>query len=122
MFWGICTRVTLGVLGHWLVGYFAHNQGARSWHVDGAAVQGYNVPFTALLTMGECWHNNHHAFPGSARLGLLPGQWDPGWWVLLGLQRCGLVANLKTPDQLGRRAELCALGTSINSSALTTSI
>ena len=34
------------------------------------------------LTMGECWHNNHHAFPGSARLGLHPGEWDPGWWVL----------------------------------------
>ena len=47
-------------------------------------MQGYNVPFAALLTMGESWHNNHHAFPGSARLGLRAGEWDPGWWVLLG--------------------------------------
>ena len=40
--------------------------------IRGAAVQGRNVRFVSLLTMGECWHNNHHAFPGSARLGLAP--------------------------------------------------
>jgi stearoyl-CoA desaturase (delta-9 desaturase) len=51
--------------------------------VDGAAVQGRNIPLTSLLTMGESWHNNHHAFPGSARLGLYAGEWDPGWWMLL---------------------------------------
>ena len=69
--------------GHWLVGYFAHNRGPRSWHIEGAGVQGYNVPYCGLITMGEAWHNNHHAFPGSARLGLRDGETDPGWWVLL---------------------------------------
>lgn len=111
VFWGVCTRVSLGIFGHWLVGYFAHNSGGKSWHVEGAAVQGYNVPFTAFLTMGESWHNNHHAFPGSARLGLLPGQWDPGWWVLLGLQRCGLVTDVVTPGGLAWRPELRELAT-----------
>ena len=33
-------------------------------------MQGYNVPYCGLVTMGEAWHNNHHAFPGSARLGV----------------------------------------------------
>ena len=63
-------------------------QSRRAWSKSsiGAAVQGRNVRFTSLLTMGECWHNNHHAFPGSARLGLRPGEWDPGWWVLSGLR------------------------------------
>ena len=85
--WGIALRVAACVTGHWLVGYFAHNRGPRSWHVEGAGVQGYNVPYCGLITMGEAWHNNHHAFPGSARLGLRDGEIDPGWWVLCALRR-----------------------------------
>ncbi len=106
VFWGVCARVTAGVLGHWLIGYFAHNQGGMHFRVDGAAVQGRNIHFTSLITMGECWHNNHHAFPGSARLGLLPGEWDPGWWVLLALRRCGLASELRLPEDLAHRPEL----------------
>ena len=106
VFWGVCARVTAGVFGHWLIGHFAHRHGEQTHVVEGASVQGYNVPFAALLTMGECWHNNHHAFPGSARLGLHAGEWDPGWWVLLGLRRLGLVWALKTPADLPWREEL----------------
>ena len=106
VFWGICSRVTVSVFGHWLIGHFAHNTGGKIWHVTGAAVQGYNIPWSALLTMGESWHNNHHAFPGSARMGLDKGQWDPGWWVLLALRRLGLVSNLVTPESIEPRPEL----------------
>ncbi len=111
--WGIGSRVSVSILGHWLIGYFAHNEGQRDWHVEGAAVQGHNVPFVALLTMGESWHNNHHAFPGSARLGLEPGQWDPGWWVLKVLERLGLASNFILPGDLPARSELrrIAVGT-----------
>ncbi|MDO8070519.1 acyl-CoA desaturase [Janthinobacterium sp. SUN176] len=104
--WGVCARVSAGVLGHWLIGYFAHNHGQMHFHVDGAAVQGRNIRLTSLLTMGECWHNNHHAYPGSARLGLLPGEWDPGWWMLLLLRRLGLVSGLRLPHDLAPRPEL----------------
>ena len=107
--WGIAMRVFASVTGHWLVGYFAHNQGPRSWHIEGAGVQGYNVPYCGFLTMGEAWHNNHHAFPASARLGLNDGETDPGWWVLLGLRRLGLVWNIKTPELLPTRPNLIAL-------------
>ncbi len=106
VFWGVCARVTAGVFGHWLIGYFAHNHGDAHFHVDGAAVQGKNIRFTSLLTMGECWHNNHHAYPGSARLGLLPGEWDPGWWVLLTFKRFGLIWNIRLPEHLPHRPEL----------------
>lgn len=109
VFWGICTRTSVSILGHWLIGYFAHNKGSRHWHVSGAAVQGYNVPWCALLTMGESWHNNHHAFPGSARLGLEQGQWDPGWWVLQLLAKIGLVKNVVTHDSLDGRTDLVAV-------------
>ena len=63
MFWGVCARVTAGVFGHWLIGHLAHNHGELVREIRGAAVQGRNVRFASLLTMGECWHNNHHAFP-----------------------------------------------------------
>ena len=101
--------VAASVTGHWLVGYFAHNRGPRSWHIEGAGVQGYNVPYSGLVTMGEAWHNNHHAFPGSARLGLGAGETDPGWWVLMALETLGLVWNVKTPEMLPHRPNLVAL-------------
>ena len=106
VFWGVCARVTAGVLGHWLIGYFAHNHGSMNFEVVGAAVQGRNVHLTSLMTMGECWHNNHHAYPGSARLGLADGEWDPGWWVLQGMQWVGLVWNIKLPADLPARPEV----------------
>ncbi|MFK8029394.1 MAG: acyl-CoA desaturase [Gammaproteobacteria bacterium] len=106
VFWGICSRVSVSIFGHWIIGFFAHNEGERSWHVVGAATQGYNISWAALLTMGESWHNNHHAFPGSARLGLKPNQPDPGWWVLLGLQKIGLVCDLKTAKDLPARNDM----------------
>ena len=108
--WGIAARVAASVTGHWLVGYFAHNRGPRSWHIEGAGVQGYNVPYCGLITMGEAWHNNHHAFPSSARLGLNDDEVDPGWWVLRALRSVGLVWNVKTPDMLPYRPNLVPLG------------
>lgn len=104
--WGIAVRVAVSITGHWLIGYFAHNHGQRDWHVEGAGVQGYNIRFCGLITMGECWHNNHHAFPGSALLGLHPGQVDPGWWLLRVLEKLGLVWNIRYPQDLPPRAEL----------------
>jgi len=107
--YGVCARVTAGIFGHWLIGYFAHNHGPMHHEVRGAAVQGHNVPWTSLLTMGECWHNNHHAFPGSARLGLRSNEWDPGWWMLQALRSVRLVWSLRLPADLAHRPELVAL-------------
>jgi len=107
--WGIAVRVAVSLTGHWLVGYFAHNRGLRSWHIEGPGVQGFNVPYAGFVTMGEAWHNNHHAFPGSAKLGLREGETDPGWWVLLALRRFGLVWQLKTPELLPARPNLVPL-------------
>ncbi len=100
VYWGVCARIVAGVTGHWLIGYFAHNHGDMSYEVDGAAVQGRNIRWTSLLTMGESWHNNHHAFPHSARLGLADGEWDPGWWALRTLEHFGLVRDLRLPDRI----------------------
>ena len=104
--WGVCARISTAVFGHWLIGYLAHNHGDMPREVRGAAVQGRNVRWTSLLTMGECWHNNHHAYPGSARLGLAPGEWDPGWWVLVALEKTGLAWSVRLPAQIPPRPEL----------------
>jgi stearoyl-CoA desaturase (delta-9 desaturase) len=104
--WGVAARVSVCVTGHWLVGYFAHNEGPMRWRVDGAGVQGRDVPLAALFSMGESWHNNHHAYPGSARIGLNDDQPDPGWWLILVLERLGLAWNIKTPVTLPARAAL----------------
>ena len=104
--WGICARVTVSIFGHWLVGYFAHNSGQRDWHLEGASTQGYNLPGLGLITFGECWHNNHHAFPGSARLGIRRGQFDPGWLVLRAMHRLGLAEDIQTPETMPARANL----------------
>ncbi len=67
--------------------------------------QARNNRLVALLVFGEGWHNNHHAFPASARHGLDRRQIDVSWWVIRGLERLGLVWNVKVPDaaQLERR-------------------
>ncbi|MDF0583510.1 acyl-CoA desaturase [Bradyrhizobium yuanmingense] len=104
--WGICVRVSVCVTGHWLVGHFSHTSGDQIWTVDGVAAQGYNVRLAALISMGENWHNNHHAYPGSAKLGLLPGQADPGWWLIRSLEAIGLVWNVRTPHNLPERPGL----------------
>ncbi len=104
--WGICARVTVSVTGHWLVGHFAHRHGGQTWVVDGAGVQGHDIAVAGLISMGESWHNNHHAFPGSARLGLLPGQPDLGWRLIQLFERLGWAWDIVTPDRLPPRPAL----------------
>ena len=104
--WGIAVRVSVCVTGHWLVGHFAHLEGPQSFIVRDAGVQGFDVPIAGLISMGESWHNNHHAYPGSARIGLLPDQPDPGWWLILALKRVGLAWNIRTPETMPLRPEL----------------
>lgn len=111
--WGISVRIVVSVGGHWFIGYFAHNRGERTWRVDGAAVQGHNIRFAGLISMGEAWHNNHHAFPGSAMLGLYSDEPDPGWWVLNALANLGLVTNIRLPSQIPHRKELVVEATDL---------
>lgn len=101
--WGIAVRVSVSLTGHWLVGHFAHRKGHQGWVVDGVAVQGYNIRGISWLTFGENWHGNHHAFPGSARLGVEEHQSDPGWWLISTLRLLGLAWDVMEPEQVGER-------------------
>ena len=75
----------------------------QQWLVDGAGVQAHDVPWLAVPTMGEAWHNNHHAFPGSAKHGLYRGQLDLGFQFIRMLELLGLAWDVQTPDSLPAR-------------------
>jgi stearoyl-CoA desaturase (delta-9 desaturase) len=49
-----------------------------------------NLALLAPFTFGEAWHNNHHAFPTSARHGLGRGQLDPSAALISLMERVGL--------------------------------
>jgi len=55
--------------------------------------------FLALITLGEGWHNNHHAYQSSVRQGFRWWEIDPTYYVLKALSRFGLVWGLKTPPE-----------------------
>ena len=53
----------------------------------------------AIFTMGEGWHNNHHAYQSSVRQGFRWWEFDPTYYVLRALSWTGLVWDLKTPPE-----------------------
>ncbi len=95
--WGISLRISISLIGHWMVGHYAHRKGHQGWRIEGLPVQGFNLPGLGLITFGENWHGNHHAFPHSAKLGVEDGQSDPGFVLIRLLERLGLVWDVKTP-------------------------
>jgi fatty-acid desaturase len=104
--WGIFVRIFVSNAAHWTVTYLTHNPGPGNWLVPSAGVQASNLTGCGLITMGECWHNNHHAFPESARIGLDRGQTDPGWWVVSMLRRAGLVSRVGLPRDVENRQDI----------------
>jgi stearoyl-CoA desaturase (delta-9 desaturase) len=60
-----------------------------------------NVGWVALLTFGEGWHNNHHAFPSSAVQGLKRRQIDPSAAVIWTMEKLGLAWDVvRIPPEL----------------------
>ena len=61
-----------------------------------------NLAWLSIFTFGESWHNNHHAFPTSARHGLRWWQIDPSWIVIRSLETLGLVGTWCASTSAGR--------------------
>jgi stearoyl-CoA desaturase (Delta-9 desaturase) len=59
----------------------------------------------ALLTMGEGWHNNHHAYQVSVRQGFRWWEYDPTYYALRALSWIGLVWDLHVPPKAVVRGE-----------------
>lgn len=98
LLWVIFFRTVLGLHSTWLVNSATHMWGRRRFPTHDNS---RNSLWVALLTFGEGWHNNHHAFPQSARHGLAWYEFDPNWYGILILRLLGLARDMKTD-----RAEL----------------
>ena len=92
--WGIFFRTTAGLHATWLVNSATHKWGSRRFATTDDSTNNWWV---ALLTFGEGWHNNHHAFPTSARHGLAWYEFDPNWIGIRILEIVGLAWDVKLP-------------------------
>lgn len=59
-----------------------------------------NVWWVALLAFGEGWHNNHHAFPGSARTGMKWFELDLSWLMIRLMRALGLAKRVRDAKEL----------------------
>ncbi len=97
--WGICVRAVVGYHATWLVNSAAHSIGYRSFRTRDLST---NCWWVALIAWGEGWHNNHHAFPYSARHGFRWFEFDPTWWAVRVLAMLRLAADVRIPSAVAR--------------------
>jgi stearoyl-CoA desaturase (Delta-9 desaturase) len=100
--WGGLVRIFLVHHVTWSVNSVCHFFGRRRFETED---QSTNVGWLSLLSFGESWHHNHHAFPRSAYHGLRRWELDPSGLMISMLERLGLAWNVVriSPDrQLSR--------------------
>jgi stearoyl-CoA desaturase (Delta-9 desaturase) len=94
-FWGSLVRVSLLHHVTWSINSICHTVGERPFL---SRDRSGNVWWLAVLSMGESWHNLHHAEPTSARHGVLRGQVDSSARVIWLLEKAGWVSDVRWPD------------------------
>jgi stearoyl-CoA desaturase (delta-9 desaturase) len=92
--WGGLARIFLVHHVTWSVNSVCHMWGGRPFR--GADHSRNNLLF-GILALGEGWHNNHHAFPSSARHGLRWWQVDMSYWFIRALSWLGLAWKVRVP-------------------------
>jgi stearoyl-CoA desaturase (delta-9 desaturase) len=97
--WGGLVRVFAYQHATFSVNSICHMFGRRGYRSRDESRNNWVV---AALTFGEGWHNNHHAFPSSARHGLDRFQLDLSWWVIRALERLGVVWDVRLPSPAQR--------------------
>jgi stearoyl-CoA desaturase (delta-9 desaturase) len=104
LLWGGLARIFLVHHVTWSINSVCHLWGQRPYEVEDDSRNNFIV---GVLALGEGWHNNHHAFPTSARHGLQWWQVDVSYWVIYTLSALRLAWNVKQP-----RLQLLAVRTS----------
>ena len=103
LLWGGAVRVFLVHHFTYSINSVCHVFGRRQFPTGD---QSRNVFWLALPTLGEAWHNNHHAFPTSAFHGLRRWELDPSAAVIWALERLGLIWDVVrvSPERQAARA------------------
>ncbi|KAJ0764158.1 putative fatty acid desaturase domain, acyl-CoA desaturase [Helianthus annuus] len=98
--WGMGMRITVSHLTTYIQNSVNHSWGERAWNTPDTSTNSWWV---SMLCLGEGWHNNHHAFPKSARHGLEWWQLDLTWELIKLLTVFRLVADVKVPTEVDKR-------------------
>jgi sn-1 stearoyl-lipid 9-desaturase len=94
LLWAGCFRTVAVLHFTWTVNSLTHRFGYRNFN---SPDRSENNAFVSLLTWGEGWHNNHHAFPFSAKHGFTRSQIDPTWYWIKLTEKLGLSWNVRLP-------------------------
>jgi stearoyl-CoA desaturase (delta-9 desaturase) len=93
--WGGLVRILLCHHITWSVNSVCHLWGTKPFDSHD---ESRNNAIVGVLALGEGWHNNHHAFPTSARHGLRWWELDLSYALIRALQFVGLARQVRTPD------------------------
>lgn len=94
LIYGVFLRAVLIWHSTWFTNSAAHLWGYRNVEVNDHS---QNLWWVSLLTYGEGWHNNHHAYPHVAQCGWRWWEIDPTWWVIKLLKQLGLAEKVVLP-------------------------
>ena len=88
--------VRMALLHHmtWSVNSLCHTFGQRS---DGTTDRSTNLWPLAVVSLGDNWHNVHHAHPTWARHGARPGMVDPSAWMIRRFEQFGWASKVRWP-------------------------
>ena len=92
--WVIFVRLVLVYHCTWFVNSATHKFGYRTYETNDSST---NCWWVAVLTYGEGWHNNHHAYQYSARHGMEKWEIDFTWMTIQVLEALGLASKVKLP-------------------------
>ena len=93
--WGVALRIVFGWHSTWLVNSATHTWGTRRFDSRDTST---NNGLIAAITWGEGWHNNHHAYPRSAKHGLTWKEIDINWIQIRALEKLGLAKDVYAFD------------------------
>jgi sn-1 stearoyl-lipid 9-desaturase len=94
--WAIAFRTVFGWHMTWLVNSATHLWGTRRFETRDDS---RNNALIAAVTFGEGWHNNHHAYPRSARHGLAWYQIDINWIQIWAMEKIGIIKDVYQFDE-----------------------
>jgi stearoyl-CoA desaturase (delta-9 desaturase) len=90
--------VRMALLHHvtWSVNSLCHTFGRRT---DATTDRSTNVWPLAVISLGDNWHNVHHAHPAWARHGARPGMVDPSAWIIRRFEQLGWATKVRWPTE-----------------------